>query len=105
MQKTIAFPEDYEIQLSADGNDWTPVVSKTGDLIVPLTPRAFDFETTGPLRAFILLSCLLPPAGKGYLACISEFEIYGAGPDGQNVNLALGRDVDASTTNEIPSLL
>ena len=97
------FPEDYEIQLSADGNDWTPVVSKTGDTDVTSTPRAFDFEKTQARYVRVYITKLFAsPAGKGYLACISEFEIYGAGPDGQNVNLALGRDVDASTTNEIP---
>ncbi|QBR87893.1 LPXTG cell wall anchor domain-containing protein [Microbacterium wangchenii] len=74
-----AFPRDYRLQVSADGDAWSTVATSTGNPGVQ--PTAQEFALANPTAArFVRLQVDVrngPSGIDGYLAQISELEVYG----------------------------
>lgn len=73
------FPRDYRLQVSSDGSAWETVVTSTGNPGQFETPQEFQLESPTSVRYVRLYVDVRngPSGGDGYLAQISEFEIYG----------------------------
>ena len=74
------FPEDYEIQVSVDGETFTTVKSVTGDN-KPQTQdvRVLEFDTVPArfIRLYATKLTLFGSAGQGYGVELNEMEVYG----------------------------
>ena len=74
------FPSDYEIQISADGVNWTAVASRTNDSGAR-EARIFDFDPATAKYVRILskkLSDAYVASAQGYLMQLSEIEVFAA---------------------------
>lgn len=75
----IGFPEDYRIDVSEDGQNWTTVKTITGD--VDQTPKVRTFNFDAIKAAYVkVVGTKLGLAGSssdGYMMQIGEIEAYG----------------------------
>lgn len=103
------FPNDFEIQVSDDGENWTSVVTKT-DYSIELkstneahsfVPQTFTFDSQNKQYVRIYATKLTHD-GSNYAMKLTEFEVFNitetapAGP----VNLALGKTVESDSHHE-----
>ncbi len=73
----ICFPEDYEIQVSDNGIDWTTVYTKTGDTNIGEKERIIEFsETTAKYVRLFVTKLSSDLDGAKYSCQISEIEVY-----------------------------
>lgn len=78
----LAFPEDYKVDVSLDGTNWTTVRTVTGDAKVSADSRVLTFD---PVQAnYVRFTgtklTMANNAADGYVMQLSEFEVYGS-PD------------------------
>lgn len=108
------FPEDYEIQVSVDGESFTTVKSVTGDN-KPQTQdvRVLEFDTVPArfIRLYATRLTLFGSAGQGYGIEMNELEVYGDYPENTSKptipdlpNVALNKPVaDYSSSIQEPT--
>jgi len=76
----LAFPTDYTVSVSTDGENWNIVKQVTNDITISAEPRIIELDT--PVTAsFIKFNGtklkLASSAADGYLMQVGEFEVYG----------------------------
>lgn len=76
------FPVDYLVQVSADGDDWTTVATRTGDDGNTTNPRVITFDEPAKGEFLRLVGTRLrsTPA-DGYMIQLGELEAYGTPSD------------------------
>jgi Trypsin/F5/8 type C domain len=92
------FPVDFSVQVSSDGTNWTTVLSETG-VPRPTTGTPLEFPLSGVYSAGFLrvLGTNLSTDPRGaYRMQLAELGVYAA-------NLATGKPVTASSSQEVPS--
>lgn len=78
----ICFPDDYAIEVSADGMNWTQVASKTGDTEVVAEARELSFEAVEAQYVSLVVTKLSEEKDGIDSVCeISEMEVWGIMPD------------------------
>ncbi len=71
------FPEDYEIQVSDDGENWNTVLTVTGDTSTEIKGRDHTFdEVQSRYVRVMILKHFAQAAGKGYTTQLSELEVF-----------------------------
>ncbi len=81
---TTVFPENYEIQVSVDGEEYTTVASVTGDNDFDESVRVIDFEPVEALYVRFLATKLRKASSDGvedFMVELDEMEVYYATDD------------------------
>ena len=71
------FPNDYELQVSMDGNDWTPVASATGMGAEAEANGEVVHSLTGVVKAKYVRLQVLGYASGQTVCGLGEFEVWG----------------------------
>ena len=71
------FPNDYELQVSMDGNDWTPVASATGMSAEAEANGEVVHSLTGVVKAKYVRLQVLGYASGQTVCGLGEFEVWG----------------------------
>ena len=70
------FPEEYDIQVSEDGEEWNTVKTVTGDTSTDIKGREIAFDEVEARFVRVLIrKHFETPASKGYTTQISELEV------------------------------
>ncbi len=106
---TYTFPVDFEIQVSNDGEAWTPVLTKT-DYSIPTystdgahgyLPQTFTFDAQNAQYVRLYATKLGCDHNNNYAMKLTEIEVFNvtetapAGPE----NLALRKPIDSDSTH------
>lgn len=97
------FPIDFEIQVSDNGTDWTPVLTKTGYEVVGgntgYLPQTFTFETQ-TAQYVRLYATTLNNDGANYAMKLTEVEVFNITETAKApVNLAANKPVTSDSAH------
>ncbi len=81
IKESEGFPADYIVEVSMDGETWTPVHAVYNDTNwTKIGARVMTFEPVN--GRYVRLNCLrLAGSGYGFMAQVSELEVYGEDAD------------------------